>query len=75
MNLRISQYRSRPTGDLPSALIEWCGWIYGQAVLAHNANPKMLTPEGEPTTWRDHCGMYERHLIEAAIRANIWEPN
>lgn len=70
MNIR----RSRPTGDLPDNLRAWCGWIYGHAALAHAANPSLRTPEGAKTTWLDHCGMFERNLVESAIRNGVWSP-
>lgn len=67
--------RSAPTGDLPAALQRWSAWIYEQAVLAHRENPTLKTPEGEPTTWRDHCGMFERDLVLEAIRAGVFAPD
>ena len=67
--------RSAPTGDLPAALHRWSAWIYGQAVLAHRENPTLKTPEGGPTSWLDHCGMFERDLVVEAIRAGILIPD
>lgn len=66
---------SKPSGDLPAALREWCAWIYLHADLAIKAAPRAMTPEGKPATWLDMCGQAnERPLIEAAMRANIWRP-
>ena len=67
--------KGRPSGDLPGAIRDWCSWIHKHAELAARTSPNMRTPEGTPATWLDHCGMYERELMEAAMRANIWEPN
>lgn len=66
---------STPSGPLPAALREWCGWIWRQADLAYRTRPDRRTPEGEPSTIFDFMGqVYERPLLEEAIRSGVFDP-
>jgi hypothetical protein len=65
--------RSEATGPVPGALRAWCGWIYSQADLAARTQPNGAQAwNGETPDWRDHCGMFERQLIEAAMAAGVF---
>lgn len=66
---------SRPSGELPAALRTWCDREYWFARVSMKQAPLRTVPPGEsPDNWLLYAGTWARPLLEAAMRANVWEP-
>lgn len=74
----IQPRKSRPEGQLPEALRAWADHVYQMAKLAARSGiptHTQLRNDGDMSDWKTHLSMRERHLIEAAMQLNIWEPD
>lgn len=67
----------RAAGDLPDALRAWADHLWLHADLAAKARiptHMQLTNSADLRDPWSHLSRRERRLLEAVVRANIWEP-
>ena len=65
---------SRASGELPDACRAWADHLFMCSMVfkrAHDARH----PEQPPYDWMDNLSTNERRMMEAIIKANIWEPS